>query len=261
MSISLHGSELRMRYPAVEKEAMAMIEAKPGVPFMSCPMYTWSRKTRKSLHQNELCWTCWKYLHSVIVIWSNKCAKMVPASISVDPSSLDDTSSSRQTNWSTCSVQRNRRGLGNRQQHSGQTQVQEAQRKQNTTQGAQNTQQLGIQCGNCGRSHGPKETCPAKGKTCNFCKKTGHFLQVCRSRKTNQPIHDIQDHTEQDNPYYDALLFENIHVKSVTHEKSPVSKKEIHATVNIDIPFNNERRSESKARHRRTRQRPPVTIL
>ena len=37
-------------------------------------------------------------------------------------------------------------------------------------------------CGNCGRVHKP-ESCPARGKTCNNCKKTNHFAAVCRGKK------------------------------------------------------------------------------
>ena len=37
-------------------------------------------------------------------------------------------------------------------------------------------------CENCGRSHNKSEACPARGQTCNYCKKKGHFIQVCRKR-------------------------------------------------------------------------------
>ncbi|XP_070549173.1 uncharacterized protein [Ptychodera flava] len=36
-------------------------------------------------------------------------------------------------------------------------------------------------CTRCGRKH-EKGDCPAKGKQCNKCKKTGHFAAVCRSK-------------------------------------------------------------------------------
>ncbi len=37
-------------------------------------------------------------------------------------------------------------------------------------------------CGRCGRSH-DKLPCPARDKTCNTCRKVGHFSVVCRSSK------------------------------------------------------------------------------
>ena len=37
-------------------------------------------------------------------------------------------------------------------------------------------------CDKCGRSHPPRE-CPAYGKECHQCKKTGHFAKFCRSQK------------------------------------------------------------------------------
>lgn len=37
-------------------------------------------------------------------------------------------------------------------------------------------------CGNCGLNHPPRK-CPAFNKTCTYCKKLGHLMQVCRSRK------------------------------------------------------------------------------
>jgi transposase InsO family protein len=37
-------------------------------------------------------------------------------------------------------------------------------------------------CGNCGRVHDP-DSCPARGKTCNNCKKSNHFAAVCRGKK------------------------------------------------------------------------------
>ena len=40
-----------------------------------------------------------------------------------------------------------------------------------------------ILCGQCGRSHRPRE-CPAYGQKCTKCHKLHHFARVCRSRQT-----------------------------------------------------------------------------
>ena len=37
-------------------------------------------------------------------------------------------------------------------------------------------------CGFCGMVHALR-SCPAFGKTCNYCKKTGHFERVCRAKQ------------------------------------------------------------------------------
>jgi hypothetical protein len=37
-------------------------------------------------------------------------------------------------------------------------------------------------CGFCGMVH-VLRSCPAFGKTCNYCKKTGHFERVCRAKQ------------------------------------------------------------------------------
>ena len=40
-------------------------------------------------------------------------------------------------------------------------------------------------CNRCGRYHSVKTQCPALGKTCNFCSKTGHFESVCFKKKNS----------------------------------------------------------------------------
>ena len=46
-------------------------------------------------------------------------------------------------------------------------------------------QSFGRRCRYCGQTHPPK-SCPAYGKQCSFCKKTGHFESVCRQKKGGQ---------------------------------------------------------------------------
>lgn len=47
-------------------------------------------------------------------------------------------------------------------------------------------------CSNCGEQHESKDLCPAKDKTCNYCKKRGHLVIACRKRKqkSNQESFD-----------------------------------------------------------------------
>ena len=48
-------------------------------------------------------------------------------------------------------------------------------------------------CGNCGYNHSKTETCKAKGKQCNFCKKWNHFQSVCRSKKSLKSVHEVSE--------------------------------------------------------------------
>ena len=45
-------------------------------------------------------------------------------------------------------------------------------------------------CRYCGGSHVPRQ-CPAYGKTCTGCGKSGHFKKVCRSRR-DCTIHEVE---------------------------------------------------------------------
>jgi hypothetical protein len=42
-------------------------------------------------------------------------------------------------------------------------------------------------CRNCGGIYPHARDCPAKGKQCHSCKKTGHFAKVCRSTPKHKP--------------------------------------------------------------------------
>ena len=49
------------------------------------------------------------------------------------------------------------------------------------------------QCQGCGgRSCKSRSSCPAKGKTCNHCKKLNHFQHVCR-----QALREREQHKQQ----------------------------------------------------------------
>lgn len=41
-------------------------------------------------------------------------------------------------------------------------------------------------CGKCGGDPHDKSNCPARGSRCNYCKKIGHWIQVCRKRAKRQ---------------------------------------------------------------------------
>lgn len=47
-------------------------------------------------------------------------------------------------------------------------------------------------CGNCGRSAHDRKDCPARKATCNFCKKQGHFAEVCRAKKRKEKLGSVE---------------------------------------------------------------------
>ena len=52
-------------------------------------------------------------------------------------------------------------------------------------------------CRNCGYEYPHKtSTCPAKGKTCNFCKKVNHFSRCCHQR--NKPVREVLQSDSED---------------------------------------------------------------
>ena len=54
-------------------------------------------------------------------------------------------------------------------------------------------------CDYCGRNHGKRNICPAKGQNFNYCFKSNHFASVCRSKikdskmKVNEVINNESD--------------------------------------------------------------------
>ncbi|GFO48003.1 hypothetical protein PoB_007450800 [Plakobranchus ocellatus] len=55
-------------------------------------------------------------------------------------------------------------------------------------------------CHRCSRNHGPRDQCPAMGKTCHICSKPNHFAVACRSVKphTSQHRKTVNDLTQLD---------------------------------------------------------------
>ena len=47
-------------------------------------------------------------------------------------------------------------------------------------------------CGQCGYMHNKDARCPAKGETCKFCKKIGHFQSVCRKKNNRKKVDQLE---------------------------------------------------------------------
>ena len=103
-------------------------------------------------------------------------------------------------------------------------------------------------CENCGRSHSKSEACPARGQTCNYCKKKGHFIQVCRKRmRSKQRIHKIQDTATSFKENFETLAFEPICVGNINQEIK-AHKDEVFPTVNVNIPGRGKEETTLKAK-------------
>ena len=103
-------------------------------------------------------------------------------------------------------------------------------------------------CENCGRSHNKSEACPARGQTCNYCKKKGHFIQVCRKRmRLKQRIHEIQDTAISFEENFETLAFEPICVGNINQEIK-AQKDEVFAIVNVDIAGRGKEETTLKAK-------------
>ena len=103
-------------------------------------------------------------------------------------------------------------------------------------------------CKNCGRSHNKSEACPARGQTCNYCKKKGHFIQVCRKRmRSKQRIHEIQDTAISFEENFETLAFEPICVGNINQEIK-AHKDEVFPTVNVNIAGRGKEETTLKAK-------------
>ena len=88
-------------------------------------------------------------------------------------------------------------------------------------------------CRRCGGNFPHTDTCPAMGKTCNYCKKPNHFAKVCRNRK-HTSVHEItaSKHTGSSYSSEDDFCYA---VKD-SKRKTPVAKVRINdVDVNIMV--------------------------
>ncbi|CAB4030059.1 Retrovirus-related Pol poly from transposon, partial [Paramuricea clavata] len=72
------------------------------------------------------------------------------------------------------------------------------------------------QCRNCGGIFPHNGDCPAKGKECRACGKSGHFAKVCRSKPKRREIHQVSE-TPSEEPQY-LFTLQNNH----QHNTSPL---------------------------------------
>ena len=72
----------------------------------------------------------------------------------------------------------------------------------NNTKNYKTTQPSTQQCRNCGGIFPHNGDCPAKGKECRACRKSGHFSNVCRSKPKREEIRRVAPKPTDEEPNY-----------------------------------------------------------
>ena len=72
-------------------------------------------------------------------------------------------------------------------------------------------------CENCGCSPNASAKCPARGKTCLYCKKFNHFAEVCQSKACRQRIHAIENSRDSTaDTSFKSIVFESVTIANST---------------------------------------------
>ena len=94
-------------------------------------------------------------------------------------------------------------------------------------------------CKYCGGSHAPKQ-CPAYGKMHAGCRKIGHFMKVCRSRR-DQAVHEVEmemvpepQEEEIETVSINSLYLNKNHSLITAHLETQVGKTTIEVSYKID---------------------------
>ena len=105
---------------------------------------------------------------------------------------------------------------------------QEPQQQPHTKPDGKKTQRS---CGNCAGEHSRREPCPAKNATCNFCKKKGHYMKVCRQKK--KETHDIE--TSQDSYTLNDVGSITTHqINTLSTTQAPPTPNKLFANVKVN---------------------------
>ena len=104
-------------------------------------------------------------------------------------------------------------------------------------------------CRNCGRLHDASARCPARGQACLYCKKLGHFAEVCQSKARRQRIHAVEgsESAAAASPFED-IVFESITIANLTHAGPKSSRDEVFVSIQVSLPQSSNRKTMLKAK-------------
>ena len=104
-------------------------------------------------------------------------------------------------------------------------------------------------CRNCGSPHKVSVRCPACGKACLYCKKLGHFAEVCQSKASRQQIHAVEGSgsAAAKSPFED-IVFESITITNlhVTYAGPKSSEDQVFVSIQVSLPQSSNRRTMLK---------------
>ena len=104
-------------------------------------------------------------------------------------------------------------------------------------------------CRNCGRPHDASVRCPARGQACLYCKKLGHFVEVCQSKARRQQIHALEgsESAAATSPFED-IVFESITIANLTNVDPKSSRDEVFVSLQVSLPQSSNRKTMLKAK-------------
>ena len=104
-------------------------------------------------------------------------------------------------------------------------------------------------CKNCGRPNDASVRCPARGQACLYCKKLGHFVEVCQSKARREQIHAVEgsESAAATSPFED-IVFESITIANLTNADPKSSQDEVFVSLQVSLPQSSNRKTMLKGK-------------
>ncbi|KAL9964120.1 hypothetical protein ACROYT_G027704 [Oculina patagonica] len=104
-------------------------------------------------------------------------------------------------------------------------------------------------CRNCCRSHDTSARCPARGQTCLYFKKLGHFVEVCQTKARRHQIHTVKgSESAAATSSCEDITFESITIANLTHAGPRSSPDEIFVSIQVSLPQSSYRKTTLKSK-------------
>jgi len=99
-----------------------------------------------------------------------------------------------------------------------------------------------------GSPHKVSVRCPACGQACLYCKKLGHFAEVCQLKASRQQIHAVEGSgsAAAKSPFED-MVFESITIANLTYAGLK-SSQEVFVSIQVSLPQSSNRRTMLKVK-------------